>query len=296
MSSHSPDVTYAYAHLGLAFGASLEEIGAVLVHARAYKYSTRQRVQQVERLVEFLAARDQFGNAETPFELIRRVYLKRVMTLHPDRNRDNKEAEEQLKLINIAFALIDAVRREARDYYRQSETARREIEDEARAATEREKPLQAKEKRTQQENPKQPDQTERTARPEQTREKAAGASAYSGPGKKYFAASIPRFIRSARLSYVPANCIIASWHIAQKNDVNFIYDVIMLPEREFLRARMHLATPDVATPTLSRGGFSPAYMPKDIKTVTVPEGEAQPEKYAKEHLLEQFQAEGKGKQ
>ncbi len=77
MTNHSPDVTYAYAQLGLDFGAPMEDIEAVLTHARAYQYFTTQRIKEVERFVGFFIARDQLGDIYTPFAFIRRAYHKK---------------------------------------------------------------------------------------------------------------------------------------------------------------------------------------------------------------------------
>ena len=140
MTTHSPDVAYAYAQLGLAFGASSGEIEAVLAHAKAYQYSTASRIHGVERFVDFFRARDQLGDINTPFAFIRRAYHKKALMLHPDRNQGNRAAEEQLKIINAAFAIIDAIHREARDYYRQNEIVREAIEEETRETTDRETP------------------------------------------------------------------------------------------------------------------------------------------------------------
>src|ERR1700743_3167979 len=201
MTANSPDVTYAYAQLGLDFGASLEAIEEVLAHARAYQYSTRARIAEFERFVEFFSARDRLGDIHTPFTFIRRAYHKKAMMLLPDRNSGNKAAEEQLKMINAAFAIVDAIHREARDYYRQSEETRAEIEKEARAATEKEIPesVHAK-RRADAEQVKQNSRAE--AHQDETREE--NAETYDVPRRPavtYVAASIPRFIRTARLSH-----------------------------------------------------------------------------------------------
>lgn len=292
MSIHSIDVTYAYAQLGLAPGALPEEIEEVLAHARAYQYATRARIKEVERFVEFFTARDQLGDITTPFAFIRRAYHKKAMMLHPDRNSGNKAAEEQLKLINAAFAIIDIIHREARDYYRQNENVRQEIEDEARLTTERETPPDARAKRkARKEHHEKP---HKAHGPEKHEEKDVHAESPTRPEIKYVAASIPRFIRTARLAHVPVNCIIASWHVEQENDLNYIFDIIMLPEREFLRARMYLSTPNIS-PALQRGAFVPSYIPKDIKSVTVPAGEHHPERYARDYFLKEFGVEGKSK-
>ncbi len=219
------------------------------------------------------------------------------MMLHPDRNSGNKVAEEQLKLINAAFAVIDAIHREAQEYYRQSESARTDIETEARETTGRETPPDiraARKKRAEQARRKhqaEPHHEEPRAEPKE--EPAQNWNMPLPPAVKYVAASIPRFIRTARLPHVPVNCIIASWHVPQEKDVNFIFDIIMLPEREFLRARMHLSTPDAVNPSFQRGRFSPTYIPKDVKSIAVPEGEANPAQYARDYFLKEFRRDGK---
>lgn len=297
MTTRSPDITYAYAQLGLDFGAPMVDIEAVLAHARAYQYSTRHRIKEVERFVEFFSARDKLGDIHTPFTFIRRAYHKKAMMLHPDRNSSNKAAEEQLKLINAAFAIADAMHREAKEYYRQSDAARTEIEIEARETTERETPpdvRSARKKRAEQAKRKHQTETHHKKHHEEPQEEPAqNWDMPLRPAMKYVAASIPRFIRTARLSHVPVNCVIASWHIPQENDINFIYDIVMLPEREFLRARMHMATPDSVNPAYQRGRFSPTYIPRDVKTVTVPDGEANPAQYARDYFLKEFGREGK---
>src|SRR5580658_5151583 len=102
MTAYSIDVTYAYAQLGLDAGASIEEIEAVRKNAIAYRFSTRARVKQIERLVEFFAARGKLGTPDNSFAEIRKAYHKQALAFHPDRHRGSKRAEEELKIINAA--------------------------------------------------------------------------------------------------------------------------------------------------------------------------------------------------
>src|SRR4051812_39640945 len=100
MAEYSLDVAYAYAQLGVEAGAIFERIEAMRVHARAYRFSTRVRIKQIERFIEFFRARSRLGNAEDSFAEIRKSYHKQALAFHPDRNRGNWRAEEQLKIIN----------------------------------------------------------------------------------------------------------------------------------------------------------------------------------------------------
>ena len=105
---------------------------------------------------------------------------------------------------------------------------------------------------------------------------------------KYLAASVPRSVRTARLSYLPPNAIIGCWFTQIENQLNFIYDVVMLPEVQFTRAKSYLAAPETAIPSLQYGKFSPPYILTDLKTVTVPPEESDPYLYAKTYFLLQF--------
>jgi DnaJ domain len=270
MPAYSIDVVFACLQLGLDPGVSQEDIDKVLADVIAYRFSTRERIDRVQRLVEFFAARGSLGAPEDSFDEIRKAYHRQAMQLHPDRNRGNPRAEERLKSINAAFAAVDNVYREARDYFLLSEQARRDIEKEAREAAIRERPN---------------DPPAEEAKPEAETEIQDSPTR---PITRYMAASIPRFIRIARLGYLRLDSIIGSWFIAKENDLNYVFDVIMLPERQFLRARLYLGVPDSASPSLSRGGFLPAYIPKDVKTIIVPPDEPYPEVYAKNHFIEAF--------
>jgi len=105
---------------------------------------------------------------------------------------------------------------------------------------------------------------------------------------KYMAASIPRYIRTARLSHLPRSTIIGCWFTKAAGNVNYVFDVIMLPEAQFLRAKSHLAVPESALPSLQCGKFAPPYSPTDIKEITIPLDESDPEGYAKSHFIKEF--------
>jgi hypothetical protein len=59
---------------------------------------------------------------------------------------------------------------------------------------------------------------------------------------KFFAASIPRNVRTAKLGHLPVNSFIGTWHIPNPRGGFQVFDVLMLPEADFMRAKNHLAT------------------------------------------------------
>lgn len=260
MTVYPIDVAYAYSQLGIDPGSSLERIGEVLANAAGPK----ARIQHVRRFAEFFFARALLGSFETSFADIRKAYHRKAMDLHPDRNRGDKETEEQLKAINAAYARVEEINREAKAYYKQPEPVCHDIEQQARQATESEKPQQ----------------------PDKPKEKKTAPR--SSSARKYMAASIPRSIRTARLGYLPVQTIIGHRTIKKEKDINFIFDIVMLPEIQFVRAKSYLSAPDIINAQLQYGKFTPAYTPQDVKTVTVPPGEPDPEAYARNYFMKEF--------
>jgi len=104
----------------------------------------------------------------------------------------------------------------------------------------------------------------------------------------FVAASIPRSMRTTRLSHLPLNVVIGSWAIENDEDMNVVYDVIMLPESEFRRSQIRLGDAHLANPSLSRGNMNTAYSPRDMRKVTVPEGEADPARWAARYFAPLF--------
>ncbi|MDR3425137.1 MAG: DnaJ domain-containing protein [Alphaproteobacteria bacterium] len=282
MAQYSIDLAYAYAQLGLAEGASLDEIREVLALAVAYRFSTAERVEHIRQLVEFFLARAQLGGLDASFAEIKKAYRQKAMALHPDRNWGDAASGEQLKGINAAYALVDAVHRQAKAYYRQNEDARRDSELQARKATQRERPAGKEKKYTQAAS-----QTTRPAEAERAKEKTKSRSR-SASSKIYMAASIPRSIRAARLGYLPLQAIIGCRFIKKENDLNLVFDIVMLPEDQFLRAKFYLSVPDMMGADLHSGRFMPPYILRDIKEIIVPADEADPEKYAKAYFKKEF--------
>jgi hypothetical protein len=112
------------------------------------------------------------------------------------------------------------------------------------------------------------------------------------PVTKFQAAPVPRFIRQAKLSYLPMNVVIGSYLIKGDGGSNIVMDVIMLPAQQFQRMRTNVGLQHVATPTLQAGpGLMPSFMLKDVKEITVPEGEPDAEGYAKAYFVREFKLE-----
>ena len=104
----------------------------------------------------------------------------------------------------------------------------------------------------------------------------------------FVAASIPRFIRTSCLSHLGLEAIIGSWAIENKNDINLMYDVIMLPKHEFMRARTHLASPFTTSPALRRGNPFTTYIPSDIKEITLDASRENSWRTAALHFIREF--------
>ena len=296
MTSYSIDVLYAYIQLGLDAGASPEDIQDVLGNASAYRHCTKERLKAVQHFVSFFTARGLLGEAEMSFADIRKSYHKKAMKFHPDRNRGNRASEEELKAINAAFELVENIHREAKDYFKQSEQIQREIEQEARKTRLREAQVKPKrdERRDEEGKKDETSQNTRSSNMGRNRGRAKAQTKNSGAeaSVKYMAASVPRHIRVARLSHLRLNSIIGSWFVNNEKGSNYVFDVLMLSEREFMRARTYLGAPAIANPALEAGRFAPPYVLKDIKEVFVPMDEPDPESYAKAHFAKEFNLAG----
>jgi hypothetical protein len=251
MTDYSIDLLYAWQQLGCEPGASLAEVGAIL--------QKRTRPPQAKNYVEFFMARALFGDITDNFADIRKAYRRKAFALHPDRNAKNPVAEDQLKTLNAAFGLVDKMHKQAKEFYKNNRK-----ENFAKPAEEKND-----------EPPRKP-QTETYAEDGPIR-----------PAQKYMAASILRSIRQSRLGHLPRHVVIGSIAIERKNDLNVIYDVIMLPAAQFMRARSHLAAP-APSMHLNPGEFSPPYIPHHVKEFMVPSGAPYAEKTAQEHFKKEF--------
>jgi DnaJ-like protein len=271
MAEYADDVRYAYLKLGLDIGAPLDKIAAA--HTNAYRFRTRERIKTVCALMEFFAARSILGGLEDSFVDIQKAYRQKARAFHPDLHPDDPSAEEKLKEINIAYGLIEAMQREAVAYFSQPESLRHSLENEARETYQREADVQSQNTAS----------AKSATYPEEVRERQFANSAF-----KYMAASVPRNIRMMRLSYLSSNYIIGSRYIKNRDGSYVVFDVIMLPEKEFNRARIYLSAPNPGDPVLRQGGFIPTYIVKGARELTIPPGTYDPEAYAKAHFLEEF--------
>jgi len=272
MQEYPIDVSYAWAQLGLVPGASLEDIQEIYVSASAYQFSTPARIKRVRHFVQFFVERSKFGPAEMAFAEIRKAYHKQAMHLHPDRNKGDTANEEQLKAINAAFAIVETVNRAAKDYFKKSEELRREIEREAVQAASRESRRQQPKQKPREETPPPP--------PPQDFQTQASV--------KFVAASIPRYIRNSRLFYLHRGAIIGSRLHKHGDSVGMLYDIVMLTEREFQRARLYLGMEGFGSPQLSMSKLTPAYISKDAKAFSVPLTDPHPERTAAAYFLKEF--------
>ncbi|MDP9128151.1 MAG: DnaJ domain-containing protein, partial [Pseudomonadota bacterium] len=121
MSQYPTDILYAYARLGLDPGEPLERIQQALSDAITYKYATRARTEEVEKLVHYFMARGMLGEIRDSFEKLRKAYHRQAMALHPDRTQGDTKAEENLKAVISAYEIVEAIHSQAREYFRHSE-------------------------------------------------------------------------------------------------------------------------------------------------------------------------------
>jgi len=107
--------------------------------------------------------------------------------------------------------------------------------------------------------------------------------------KIYIASAIPRFIRTTRLGYIPLKYVLGSRLVGDSKNATLIYDIIMLPEPEFTRARRHAGMQHVLAPTPHIGATMPVgVLPSDIKQVTVPENEPDAEGFARAYFMKAY--------
>ncbi len=271
MSEYADDVRYAYLKLGLDIGAPLDRIAAA--RTNAYRFRTRERIKTVCALMEFFAARSLLGTLEASVTDIQKSYRQKAREFHPDLHPDDPSVEEKLKEINIAYGIIEATQREAAAYFSQPETVRQRLENEAREIYRHEAGIRFQDTAS----------AKSATHPEEVHERQVANTAF-----KYMAASVPRNIRLMRLSYLPSNYVIGSRYIKNRDGSYVVFDIIMLSEKEFNRARIYLSAPNPGDPVLQQGGFIPTYIVKGTREVTIPPGTYDPEAYARAHFLEEF--------
>jgi hypothetical protein len=260
LKAYSIDLLYAWTQLGLEEGASLEEIEAALENTA--RLSTNGTTQHY---VDFFHAREKLGGLTADFSIIRKTYHRTAFALHPDRNKGNAAAEEQLKEINAAYGLIDDIYRKAKAWNkREKQNARKS------AAGETTTPHAAPPHGASATNANSYGQTTRQAE------------------RKYVAVAIPRSIRVARLGYLPLQTIIGSFAIVKENDLNLVFDVIMLPIAQYRHAKAHLAAPTTPGISLQYGKFDPPYIPHNVKEFTAPPDALDSESAARDYFKKLF--------
>lgn len=107
--------------------------------------------------------------------------------------------------------------------------------------------------------------------------------------KRFIAASVPRSLRQQRLGHLPASAIIGSKHQRGKDGGNLVYDIVMLPEPQFVRMKSNVGMQQVVSPGLRAGSdFQPSFVMQDTKTVTVPADAVDQEAFARNHFIKEF--------
>ena len=89
---------------------------------------------------------------------------------------------------------------------------------------------------------------------------------------KFYAASVPRSIRTGRLGHLRSDAIIGTWYIQNPGGANQVFDVVMQEEAEFMRTKNHLASPNMNA-SLQQGAANAPFVLKDIKLLEVAESD-----------------------
>jgi hypothetical protein len=279
---HAIDVLYAWARLGLAPGADEAQIRQAATYARNYRFVTKQRLEQISRFTQFFMERSRFGTVEDSLKAVRKAYYKRAMELHPDRNPHDKKAEERLKEVNAAYELVEEIHKEAREHFDKSANERHAVERDASEQALREADAAGAA------TPEGPAQTYTYSYAHEPPRGEPRREASTAP-VKYMAASVPRFIRAARLFYLGRDSIIGSRMVRSPGTHHgYVYDIIMLPEMEFKRARLRLSMEGYGLLELTMSKLTPPYIPIDTKEIIVPAGEADPAAFARLHFMAEF--------
>jgi hypothetical protein len=105
---------------------------------------------------------------------------------------------------------------------------------------------------------------------------------------KYYAASVPRTMRAARLGHLRTDAVLGCWFFKSAGGSNQVFDVIMLPEAEFARAKNQLIAPAMGSVLQQQGQPTAPYILKDIKEIDVPEGDPNPAQTAAAHFRKAF--------
>lgn len=284
MSAYPIDVHYACLLLGLPDGGCAAQVPDVLQRAEAYRLVGKERLGIVRRFAAYFNARAQLGTVGESFSKLRKSYYRKAMALHPDRG--GQADEEALKRVNAAYELVEAVYREAQLYFREEEATRAVRERAARHARRCELAGE----------PVADDETSAVAaeRRTSTRASASGQAARrpSTPAGavRFCAASVPRYIRNSRLPHLGRDAVIGSRLFQTKSGQSLVYDIIMLPEPDFMRAKLllSLTAGQNSSYELSMSKMTPAYMPMDTKVLLVTVGQTNPWHFARAHFRQAF--------
>ncbi len=280
MTAYALDMHYALARLGLSLQAPPVTFFDAIQAAKAYRLISPARRKEIDDLEAFFKARRLFGPLDLSYETLQKAYHVKAFALHPDRGHHDPAAEEKLKELNVAWQAIRNVNSLAKAYFKLADDVRAAQEKEARQAHLHEKGASAP-------PPDQPPEPSPEAQPETAAAPKSTAAPFPAtPRGAYIAASVPRYIRQARLPQMPVQAIIGARLIG-----NMAYDIIMLPEKEFAGAMARLAAAEpVGAMNFVPGRFVPAYSPKDrqVFTPTLESTSDEAAALAKAFFLKQF--------
>ena len=107
--------------------------------------------------------------------------------------------------------------------------------------------------------------------------------------RHFVAFEVPRFIRTMRLGYVPMDNLLGSRSVGDGANSTIIYDFVMLPEAEFVRARMNAGVQHVVTPAPHKGETLPVgFIPTNVKHVVAPDNAPDPKGFAKGYFMKEY--------
>ncbi len=104
----------------------------------------------------------------------------------------------------------------------------------------------------------------------------------------FMAASVPRYLRTARLPYLPLDAVLGSWTVEGGGDIGVTFDVIMLPEADFQRAKTRLGVSQLESPALRRASLTGGFVPQDVRIVEIAASMPHPARRAALRLISKF--------
>jgi hypothetical protein len=105
---------------------------------------------------------------------------------------------------------------------------------------------------------------------------------------KFMAASVPRHVRSTRLSHLRGDAVIGSWHIPNPAGGFQVFDVVMQAETDFMRMKNHLSTLTPMGVSPEAGKLPVTYMLRDTKEIDVPDSDLNPAQTAAAYFKREF--------